>query len=360
MDRLFSFMSFNNFNYTKYKNILQFIPYSSKAINEYKYDVNNELLKSIKEFCVKNQETKFIVSLSGGVDSMVLISIIHYLGYNVIGLHINYNNRDETYEEQEFLKDWCYYNNIKLYTKVIENIKRSNSKRCDYESITKKIRFDFYKTIMQKENANIILLGHHKDDIVENIFANVCRGRYILDLAVIKKYSTIENVNIGRPMIEFYKKSVYEFADIYQVPYFKDTTPNWSVRGKYRNAIYPVIEDTFTPNIKENLIGLSKQSYEWNSLIQQKIIQPFMDDVVYFHDGVLFNIEKYNNYPLSFWNLVFMNIFINFGCSCPSRKGIQTFMNSINKFSTHNYNISLSNTCKTCVKSNCVTIMFIK
>mgnify|MGYP001436550072 CR=1 FL=1 len=82
MDRLFSFMSFNNFNnfnYTKYKNILQFIPYSSKAINEYKYDVNNELLKSIKEFCVKNQETKFIVSLSGGVDSMVLISIIHYL-----------------------------------------------------------------------------------------------------------------------------------------------------------------------------------------------------------------------------------------------------------------------------------------
>ena len=31
MDRLFSFMSFNNFNYTKYKNILQFITYSSKA-----------------------------------------------------------------------------------------------------------------------------------------------------------------------------------------------------------------------------------------------------------------------------------------------------------------------------------------
>ena len=75
---------------------------------------------------------------------------------------------------------------------------------------------------------------------------------------------------------------------------------------------------------------------------------------------VEFDIDKYKKHPMCFWNVIFMRLFNGFGCSCPSRKGIQTFMNSINKFSTHNYNISLSNSCKTCVKSNCVTIMFIK
>ena len=99
-----------------------------------------------------------------------------------------------------------------------------------------------------------MLLAHHKDDIVENIFANVCRGRNILDLAVIKEKACIDGVNIGRPMIDVYKKPVYEFAEKYQIPYFKDTTPGWSIRGKYRNQIYPLIEDTFTKNVKDNLL----------------------------------------------------------------------------------------------------------
>ena len=347
---------YNDFEINKYKNILELIPKDNRHIEEYNYDEKNDLFKIIKEFCVNSKNNKFLISLSGGVDSMVLISIIHYLGYEVIGIHINYNNRNETLLEEKFLLQWCNYNKIKLYTKVIENLKRCNSKRSDYESITKKIRFDFYKEIMNIENINMILLGHHKDDIVENIFANVCRGRYILDLAVIKKESIVENVNISRPMINFYKKSIYEFAELYQVPYFKDTTPSWSVRGKYRNEIYPKIEETFTPNVKENLIGLSKQSYEWNNLIQDEIIQPFMDNIVYYENKVNFNIEKYINYPLCFWNIIFMNIFYKFNKNCPSRKGIQNFMNTIKE--KNNCYISISNCCVMSIKNYVVLIEF--
>ena len=271
---LIDIILYSKMPFIDYQNILELVPEDDRHIHEYDYNLENDLLKTIKQFCINSKNKKFLISLSGGVDSMVLISIIHYLGYEVIGAHINYNNRDETLLEQKFLTHWCNYNKIELYTKTIEHLKRSNSKRSDYESITKKIRFDFYKEVSSKENINMILLGHHKDDIVENIFANVCRGRYILDLAVIKKESIVENVNIGRPMIDFYKKSIYEFANLYQVPYFKDTTPGWSVRGKYRNEIYPKIEDAFTPNVKENLIGLSKQSYEWNNLVQEQIIIP--------------------------------------------------------------------------------------
>jgi tRNA(Ile)-lysidine synthetase-like protein len=356
LNYLIDFVLYSHIRFINYKNILELLPADNRRICEYYYNEENDLLKTIKQFCINSKNKKFIISLSGGVDSMVLISIIHYLGYQVIGAHINYNNRDETLLEQEFLTYWCNYNKIKLHTKTIQDLKRSNSKRSDYEYITKKIRFDFYKEIMNMENINMILLGHHKDDIVENIFANVCRGRYILDLAVIKKESIVENVNIGRPMIEFYKKSIYEFANLYQVPYFKDTTPSWSVRGKYRNEIYPKIEDAFTPNVKENLIGLSNQSYEWNNLVQQQIIKPFLDNIVYLQHGVTFNIETYTNYPLCFWSLIFMNIFYNFNKSCPSRKGIQNFMNNIKE--KNNCYISISNSCVTSIKNYVVLIKF--
>ena len=117
-------------NYKDFEKVLEYVPsinFTSK-IKEHNYDLNEELITCIREFCEKQNTDKFIISLSGGVDSMVLISIIHYLGYIVIGVHINYNNRSETKEEEEFLDFWCNFNSITLYKKSINEIKRSNSK----------------------------------------------------------------------------------------------------------------------------------------------------------------------------------------------------------------------------------------
>ena len=53
---------------------------------------------------------------------------------------------------------------------ISKSIKRGNMKRSDYESESKEIRFNFYKKIMKEENIDYVLLAHHKDDIIENIF----------------------------------------------------------------------------------------------------------------------------------------------------------------------------------------------
>ena len=162
---------YNDLDINKYCNILEFVPNHEEVIKNMIYN-KEPLIEYIKEFCINEKTNKFIISLSGGVDSMVLICIIKNLGYEVVGAHINYNNRFETKDEEEFLNYWCIKNNIKLYIKNIDNIKRVNTKRSDYELITKNVRFDFYK-VLKKENCNLMLLAHHKDDIVENIFANV-------------------------------------------------------------------------------------------------------------------------------------------------------------------------------------------
>jgi len=352
----------NNDFFNNFANVLEYVPTINDKIENQSINDNDEIIKCVKSFIEKNisdcqvNTNKVIISLSGGVDSMVLATILKHLGYFVIGAHINYNNRKETADEQKFLEQWCYNNDIYLYTKVITSIKRGVTKRTDYEIESKNIRFDFYKEVMSKENSNYIMLAHHKDDIVENIFANVCRGRYILNLAVIKEKSIINDVMIMRPLIELYKSSIYEFSEKYQVPYFKDTTPEWSVRGKYRNNIYPMLEDTFSKNVKENLIGLSKQSYDWNELVSNVIIDPFMEKITYHSSYCIFNVEDYNLHPLCFWNVVLMNVFYKYGKNCPSRKGIQTFMNNIQ---TKNVCfISLSNSCVCRNKNYEITIEF--
>lgn len=337
----------------KYNNILEFIPKTTDNIIILD-EKNKDLVCIIKNFCDKQHVKKFIVSLSGGVDSMVLITILKFLGYRVIGAHINYNNRNESKDEQQFLEQWCKNQDIVLYSEVIDTIKRGTMKRSSYELESKNIRFSFYNKVLELEKCDMILLGHQKDDIVENIFANVCRGRSILDLAVIKEQTTQNEVTIARPMIDIYKTDIYDFADKYQVPYFKDSTPSWSIRGKYRNQISPLLKDTFSENIKKNLLNLSRQSDEWNEIIFKEIIDPFMKTVNFTTTQCCFNTENDYTKPMCFWNIVFMKIFNYYGKGYPSKKGIQTFMNLIPGIGT----ASISNSCVCKIKKFSVTIEF--
>ena len=216
---------------------------------------------------------------------------------------------------------------------------------------------------MAKENVDCVLLAHHKDDIVENIFANVCRGRNLLNLDVIKKHSVIYDIHFGRPMNDFYKDSVYEFAHKYQVPYFKDTTPDWSVRGKYRNVIYPTIEDAFTSHVKDNLIGLSNQSNEWNKLVDMAIISPFINEWTVEENKITFPVQKYVDYPCCFWSVVFMKMFNQFGKKCQSKKSIQSFMITIQSKITctnETHKMALTNHCMCFLTNKKITIVFPK
>jgi len=346
----------NNIDFSKFERILEYqygIAYNDNKISNQSFD-DDEMLICLKKYVKQYEKKKYILSLSGGVDSMVLITILCYLGYEVVGIHINYNNREETKDEQKFLEVWCKYNGIKLYVKSIDNVTRGSIKRSDYELYTRKIRFDLYKEVLSEESCDEILLGHHKDDIVENIVANVCRGRNLLDLAVIKEKTLVNDVTMVRPMIDFYKESVYNFAQKNGVPYFKDTTPTWSVRGKYRNNISINLSDTFGDNYKHNLIQLGKQSDEWNELITKTITQPFLDSIIYKDKCVEFNIKNYLDYPLCFWNVIFAKIFYKYGINSPSKKGVITFMNSMKNINK----VSLSNYCECKIKNYIVTINF--
>ena len=359
-------MAVEELNYPLFQDVLEYVPTYNTIPIKNQTIVQSDLVRSIDLFCKETSQKKFIVSLSGGVDSMVLMTILHYLNYGVIGVHINYNNRCESVLEQQFLTEWCKYNGITLYTKSIENILRKNMNRTDYETLTKRMRLDLYKEVILKEQGKYVLLGHHKDDIVENVFANVCRGRNIMDLAVMKQMAVIDSIHIGRPMIHIYKQVIYEFSKLYQVPFFKDTTPCWSVRGKFRNDILPKIEDAFTTNVKENLFGLSVQSNEWNELIYASIITPFMNKMnthaIDNKTKIEFDIEQYITYPHCFWNHVFVNLFNNHGYNSPSKKGIQTMLSAVKRNRELNdtvvHKVTLSKYCECTIHKYKVAIEF--
>ena len=271
-------------DYIIYSNILEYIPKKCKHINKIK---TNKLYLHINNFIQKNNIKGMLLSLSGGVDSMVLCIILKIItteniNFNFYCCHINYNNRKESKDERNFLVDWCKYNDIQFDIHNIDHIQRGEGNRQKYEDETRNIRYTFYKELLNKYNLNGVILAHHKDDYSENVFNNIMRGsNSITNLGVFKKENLIHGVKVYRPMLEFIKSDIYKLSNDYQIPYFLDTTPEWSCRGKMRKKIFPECKNCYGNIFMNNLYNIGKQSESLNNIIYNFIIEPFIKKIFF-------------------------------------------------------------------------------
>ena len=289
-----------------YKEILEFIPTTNDMdIHSIK---NTSIYKTVLEFIVKNNMKNILISLSGGVDSMVLLEIVNYIknyeenmsnlnGISLYCCHLNYNNREESVMERNFLKEYCQEKGIIIDCKDIM-FKRGDIKRNIYEKETRSIRYNYYQNMCDKFNSDGVMLAHHKDDICENIFNNLMRGgREITDLTVIKEKNNILGVDVHRPMLSYYKDVILDFADTFQVPYFLDTTPDWSCRGKMRRNIFPECEDCYSINYKKSLLKLGEESDTISNILEKYIIDRIYKTISFENEEIV-TIPLENNEEL--------------------------------------------------------------
>ena len=254
-------------------------------------DIDDKLLIATKEILLDNNilTNNILLSLSGSVDSMVVLAILLKLKtvipFNIIVVMINYNLRKESKDEAMFIAKYCDAYNIECNILDIPktNKDRKNmgaSERKKFENNSKELRYHMYKKLTNIHNCVGTLFGHHKDDIIENIFTNSMNGNNLLDLEVIKPVNIIKQVKIIRPLLYFNKTDIYNFAHKYNIPYFLDTTPKWCRRGQMRLEVFPLLDHIFGPSWKTIFKELGTQSNQWSNTINHEIINPWIEKAI--------------------------------------------------------------------------------
>ena len=292
---------------------------------------NNETLlyNQMKEFINSNnlETEKIVISISGGVDSMVCSYLLKQLTYQfkhlqISAVHIDYYNRPECEYEEELLIWWCNtILNIPLYIRRIDEINRPKCMEYElrdlYESYTKDVRFNSYIHL-----SNYIILGHNKDDTIENIFTNTASQSHYENLLGMTQIShqsfKQKNICFLRPLLNIPKNEIYKYAIDNNIPFLLDSTPKWSQRGKIRDIVKPALNE-WNPLIFDGLIKLSEKMSEMNLLLE-KIISP---DI---------NFKNINDVPIIniYWSIIFKknNIFV-------SQKTLENLINKIIYFQHH-------------------------
>ncbi len=271
---------------------------------------SKKLFDTLKKFVIDRNIKNIGISLSGGVDSMVIAHGYKLLKSSeiiddVYAIHLEYNNRVESLEETELIQSFCFNNNIPLYIRRIHHMTRELTEREFYESETKKIRFNTYKWLIEKHNISGFVLGHHKDDLSENVFMNIIQGKDILELLMMTEDSVIDGVHLFRPALTHHKSDIFEIAKVDQIPYLKNTTPSWSCRGVYREQLLPIITSQWGNN---NLLMLGKQSEQWCNVVDKMILQPLYEKITRHKNGTKIIIND-TNLPFVIWTKIFLKIF---------------------------------------------------
>lgn len=328
--------NYNIYNFIDYK-YLDNKCYTNSLLNDnYKVKSFHEIEDNeiIKQFVNKYKIKDCIISLSGGVDSMVLSYYLKKLGVNIYAVHINYLNRTECENEEDIIINWCKNINIPLYIRQIDEIKRKmcmdNNLRELYEDYTRDIRYQAYRnTIKQIKKDNIyICLGHNKDDCFENIITNIASKSHYENLWGMDELVKQSDIIFARPMLPIDKKSIYKMAHDANIPYFVDSTPKWSQRGKIRDIVRPTLEE-YNSQMIESLFYLSetiKTMKQFISIRCDTVIEQIKKD-----NKLNININELETNSL-YWNEILNKMNINI-----SKKSLIDFIKRIENMKL-NYN----------------------
>lgn len=201
---------------------------------------------------------KYIVAVSGGVDSMVLLELLSKQGIDLVVAHFDHGIRPDSHKDEELVRQVAKRNELPFEaSKGRLGAKASEEQARD-------ARYEFLNAVKSKYRADKIITAHHQDDLIETAFINLIRGTGRLGLS-----SITNNPDIFRPLLDMPKSDITKYAIKHNINWREDPT---NEDERYlRNFIRRQIMPKLSAKQRQDIIkGINKATVT-NRLINQEV-----------------------------------------------------------------------------------------
>ena len=224
-----------------------------------------------RDISLKNNDT-IIIGLSGGPDSMALLNILNKYNPNlkIVCAHVHHNLRKESDSEKVFVEEYCKNNNYIFEFLKIEEYK--NNKFSEEEA--RKIRYDFFESLVYKYKAKYLFTAHHGDDLIETILMRLTRGSTMKGYSGISLITKKDKYEIVRPLLFLTKDEVMKYIEENHIPYVVDNS-NSSLkytRNRYRANILPILKQE-NNIVHQKFLKYSRMIEEYDTFITNYVIK---------------------------------------------------------------------------------------
>ena len=241
--------------------------------------LEEKVRKTIREFNLIEKNDSIVVGVSGGPDSMTLLSILLKLKeefhLKIYVAHVNHMLRENAIKDEEYVKEFCKKNNIEIFIKKANISEIAQKEKIGLEEAGRNIRYNFFEEVLKNTKSNKIAIAHNLNDKAETIIMNTLRGSGVSGLKGIeakrKKYI--------RPLIEIerYEIEKYCIENKINPRHDESNDDNTYTRNKIRNIVIPYIKNEFNPNIIKTLNRLSEIIKEEDEYVQSETEKIFKE-----------------------------------------------------------------------------------
>lgn len=252
-------------------------------------------MKKVEEYILKflTRRDIVVIAVSTGVDSMVLFDVFLKLrekvGYELICAHVNHQVREESKQEEEFLKEFCQKHQVLL---EVNHLEKTNG---NFQSEARGKRYLFFDEVMKKYKGTNLVLAHHGDDLIETILMKLNRGISLRNNLGIKILQERDDYTIFRPFLFLNKEEIRSYALKQDLIYFEDASnqsENYT-RNRFRKNILPFlyIEDK---DVNLKYLKFSKDFEDMNNFVNKELVKYFDKYIV--GEKLLLTLKKEDNF----------------------------------------------------------------
>lgn len=188
------------------------------------------------------KESKLIIAISGGIDSVVLAHLCHKLNFNFALAHCNFNLRGkESDADEAFVLELGEQLDVEVFIQNFDTEAYAEENKCSIQMAARELRYDWFSELAQQLNFDYILTAHHADDNLETFLINFTRGTGLNGLTGIPEL----NGNIARLLLPFSRETIEAYAKSENITWREDgsNSSRKYLRNKLRHEVVPILKE---------------------------------------------------------------------------------------------------------------------
>ncbi len=181
---------------------------------------------------------RVLIAVSGGVDSMVLLSLMAQTGRDIAVAHCNFGLRGKESDEDEMMvRETVNKLGIPFYNRRFDTLGEMERTGDSVQTAARRLRYTWFKELCHEYGYTVVAIAHHADDSIETFFINLFRGTGLKGLTGI----SIVNGRVIRPLLFATRRDILDYAAANHINFREDSSNRSTkyLRNKIRLGLIP-------------------------------------------------------------------------------------------------------------------------
>ena len=300
--------------------------------------MQHEFEKYLTDTCHGSVNDRYLLAVSGGIDSVVMVHLFHLSGINIALAHCNFHLRGEESEgDQQFVEDLAMQLNRPCYVKNFDTKSFADQQGISIQMAARDLRYTWFGELSEMHGYNYIAIAHNQNDIIETVLLNFARGTGIRGLTGIKPRLD----KVIRPLLFASRNEIQQFAELNNLIWREDSSNAQIkyIRNRIRHEIIPEFE-IINPSFVQNAMDTIGRLEQLEQLLDHLLATVKKTVCTELPDRTLIHIDELQKFP-AIESLLF-ELLKPFGCSQLNVKSLLEPFGSISgkRFITRTHTIT--------------------